>query len=213
MSVIVLCSGGHARVVIEALLSRGTRPVAVTDRDSARVGTSLGGIPIMGTDEDILKMTIDSVELANGLGNLASRSDSGLSARRDLFQRFAKLGYRFPVISHAAAVIASDASLGEGVQVMAGAIVQPAARVGRNVLINTRAVVEHDCQVGDHAHIAPCALLCGAVSVGEGAHVGAGAVVLGGVCVGAGSIVAAGAVVAKDVAAGAFVGRERDSAR
>jgi len=209
MSLIVLSAGGHARVVIEALLSRGTRPSAVTDRDSARVGTMLGGIPITGPDEDILKMTIDQVKLANGLGNRASRSDSGLSCRRDLFQRFVALGYAFPVISHASAVIASDASLGEGAQIMAGAIIQPATWIGRNVLINTRAVVEHDCQVGDHAHIAPGALLCGAASVGEGAHVGAGAIVLGGISVGAGSVVAAGAVVAKDVEAGGFAGDDR----
>src|SRR5438552_11962370 len=98
MSLIVLCAGGHARVVIEALLSRGRRPSAVTDRDSARVGTFLGGIPITGPDEDILKLKVDSVELANGLGNRASRSGPGLSDRRDLFGRFAGLGYAFPVI-------------------------------------------------------------------------------------------------------------------
>lgn len=206
MTLIVLCAGGHARVVIEALLSRGRRPAAVVDRDSARVGTLLGGIPITGPDEDILKMKIDSVELANGLGNRASRSDSGLSGRRELFQRFASLGYAFPLISHASAVIASDASLGEGAQVMAGAIIQPAARVGRNVLVNTRAVVEHDCRVGDHAHIAPGAVLCGGASVGEGAHVGAGAIVLVGVNVGAGSVVAAGAVITKNVEAGTYAG-------
>src|SRR4030081_441395 len=137
MSLIVLCAGGHARVVIEALLSRGTRPAAVTCRDSARVGTSIGGIPIIGPDEDILKMKIDSVELANGLGNRASRSDSGLSARRDLFQRFAGLGYAFPVISHAATGIASDALLGEGARVMAGALIQRPRPLGRNVLVNT----------------------------------------------------------------------------
>jgi UDP-perosamine 4-acetyltransferase len=210
MSLIVLCAGGHARVVIEALLSRGTRPAAVTDRDSARVGTLLGGIPITGPDEDILKMQIDQVELANGLGNRASKSSSGLSARRELFQRFAALGYAFPVISHASAVIASDAVLSDGAQVMAGAIIQPAARLGRNVLVNTRAVVEHDCQVGDHAHIAPGAVLCGGAVVGEGAHVGAGAIVLGGISVGAGSVVAAGAVVARNVEAGAFAGGDRE---
>jgi UDP-perosamine 4-acetyltransferase len=209
MSLILLCAGGHARVVIEALLSRGTRPSAVTDRDSARVGTLLGGIPITGPDEDILRLKIDQVELANGLGNRASRSGSGLSARRELFGRFAALGYRFPVISHASAVIASDASLGEGAQVMAGAVIQPAAIIGRNVLVNTRAVVEHDCRVGDHCHIAPGAVLCGGVVVGEGAHVGAGAVVLGGVSVGAGAVVAAGAVVSKNVEAGAFAGGDR----
>ena len=146
MSLIVLCAGGHARVVIEALLSRGIRPAAVTDRDAALLGGAVGGVPITGPDEDILKMNVDSVELANGLGNRASRADSGLSGRRELFDRFAALGYRFPVISHASAVIASDATLGDGAQVMAGAVIQPAARIGRNVLVNTRAVVEHDCR-------------------------------------------------------------------
>ncbi len=99
------------------------------------------------------------VELVNGLGNRASRSDSGLSGRRELFGRFAALGYRFPVISHVSAAIAFDATLGDGAQVMAGAVIQPAARIGRNVLVNTRAVVEHDCVVGDHAHVAPGASL------------------------------------------------------
>ncbi len=206
MSLVVLCAGGHARVVIEALRSRGTRPTAVTDRDSARVGSFLGGIPIIGPDENVLAMKVDSVELVNGLGNRASRSSPGLSARRELFGRFATLGYAFPVISHVSAVIASDVFPGEGAQVMAGAIIQPGARIGRNVLINTRAVVEHDCQIGDHCHIAPGAVLCGGASVGEGSHVGAGAIVLGGINLGAGSVVAAGAVVAKDVEAGSFAG-------
>jgi sugar O-acyltransferase (sialic acid O-acetyltransferase NeuD family) len=210
MNLIVLCAGGHARVVIEALLSRGIRPAAVTDSNAARVGQSVSGIPITGPDEDILKMNPSTIELANGLGNHASRMDSGLSGRRALFDRFAAAGYKFPVISHASAVIASDASLGDGAQVMAGAVVQPAAQIGRNALVNTRAVVEHDCRVGDHAHIAPGAVLCGGASVGESTHIGAGAVILVGVNVGAGAIVAAGAVVARNVAPGAFAGGDRD---
>ena len=209
MSLIVLCAGGHARVVIEALRSRGIRPAAVVDRDTALLGGMVGGIPITGPDEDVLKMSVDAVELVNALGNRASRTDSGLSRRRELFGRFATLGYRFPVISHVSATIASDATLGDGAQVMAGAVIQPAARLGRNVLVNTRAVVEHDCIVGDHAHVAPGAVLCGGVSIGESAHIGAGAVILGRVSVGAGAIVAAGAVVARNVGAGAFTGGGR----
>ncbi|MCA1532166.1 NeuD/PglB/VioB family sugar acetyltransferase [Bradyrhizobium sp. NBAIM03] len=208
MSLIVLCAGGHARVVIEALLSRGIRPVGVTDRDPARVGEAIGAVKITGSDDDVMNMAADEVELANGLGNRATRTDSGLAGRRVLFERFTALGYKFPVIAHASAVIASDAQLGDGAQVMAGAVIQPAARIGRNVLVNTRAVVEHDCIVGDHAHVAPGAVLCGGVSIGESVHVGAGAVVLVGVKVGAGAVVAAGAVVTRDVAAGGFAGNE-----
>jgi sugar O-acyltransferase (sialic acid O-acetyltransferase NeuD family) len=209
MSLIVLCAGGHARVVIEALLSRGIRPAAVADRDVARVGEAIGGVPIRGSDDDILMMAASDVELANGLGNRASRADSGLAGRRALFGRFATRGYRFPVISHVSAVIASDAQLGNGAQVMAGAVIQPAARIGRNVVVNTRAVVEHDCIIGDHAHVAPGAVLCGGVSIGESVHVGAGAVVLVGVTVGAGAVIAAGAVVARDIEAAGYAGRER----
>jgi sugar O-acyltransferase (sialic acid O-acetyltransferase NeuD family) len=209
MSLIVLCAGGHARVVIEALRSRGIRPAAVMDCDTALLGSVVGGVPITGPDEDILKMSVDAVKLVNGLGNRASRTDSGLSGRRELFGRFAALGYKFPVISHVSAVIASDATLGAGAQVMAGAVIQPAARIGRNALVNTRAVVEHDCIVGDHVHVAPGAVLCGGVSIGESAHIGAGAVVLVGVNVGAGAVVAAGTVVAKNVGSGAFAGGDR----
>jgi UDP-perosamine 4-acetyltransferase len=209
MSLIVLCAGGHARVIIEALLSRGIRPVAVTDNDATRIGEAVRGIPITGSDTELLKMSADSVELANGLGNRASRTDSGLSGRRALFGRFSALGYKFPAISHASAVIASDARLGDGAQVMACAVIQPAAQIGRNALVNTHAVVEHDCVVGDHVHVAPGAVLCGGVSIGESAHIGAGAVVLMGVRIGARAVVAAGAVVAKDVAAGGFAAGDR----
>ena len=77
MSLIVLCAGGHARVVIEALRSRGMRPVAVMDRDTALLGGVVGGVPITGPDEDVLKMSVDAVELVNGLGNRASRTEFG----------------------------------------------------------------------------------------------------------------------------------------
>jgi sugar O-acyltransferase (sialic acid O-acetyltransferase NeuD family) len=166
MTLVVLCAGGHARVVVEALLSRGIRPDSFTDRDPARMGTSVGGVPIVGSDDHVLTLPAAATELANGRGNRATRTSSGLSGRRGLFERFVALGYGFPVIAHVSAVIASDVSPAEGAQMMAGSIVQPGARIGRNVLINTRAVVEHDCQVGDHSHIAPGAVLCGGVAVG-----------------------------------------------
>ena len=209
MSLIVLCAGGHARVLIEALLSRGMRPDGAVDRDPARLGDTIGGIPIVGSDEDVLKMNVSTTDLVNGLGNRASRICSGLSARRKLFDRFANRGYKFPVILHPSAVIASDAVLAAGAQVMAGAVIQPAVSIGPNALVNTGAIVEHDCRVGGHVHIAPGAVLCGAVSIGEEAHIGAGAVVLVGVSVGAGAVIAGGAVIARDVAAGAFSGGDR----
>lgn len=208
MTLVVLCAGGHASVVIEALLSTGTRPDFATDQSPSLVGKLIQGIPIKGPDAAVLEMPVETTELVNAMGNRATRSDSGLSRRRDLFCRFDKLGFRFPVIAHRSAIVASTVQPGDGCQVMAGAVIQPRAQIGRNVLINTRAVVEHDCHVGDHSHIAPGAVLCGGVLVGESVHVGAGAIVLGGVRLGAGSVVAAGTTVTRDIEGGCFSGRQ-----
>jgi UDP-perosamine 4-acetyltransferase len=210
MSIIVLCAGGHARVVIEALRSRGITVAALTDADERRVGVMVGGVKIIGSDQRAMEMPAAGTELVIGLGNRATRNNPGLAGRRALFDRFTALGYRFPVVTHAASVVASDAALADGAQVLAGAIVQPAASVGRNAIVNTGAIVEHDCRVGDHVHIAPGAILCGGVSIGSETHIGAGAVVLNGVTVGNGVVVAAGAVVAANVADGAFAGTGRD---
>ncbi len=119
----------------------------------------------------------------------------------------------FPVISHASAVIASDASLGDGAQIMAGAVVQPGGSIGRNVLVNTRAVVEHDCRV--ERSLPYCAGLRRVVAVAigrRGTFTSARAQSFCvGVNVGAGSVVAAGAVVARNVAPGAFAGGDREA--
>src|SRR5437660_2594 len=127
MNVVVLCAGGHARVIIEALRSRGINPSGLTDSEVSRKGSRMSGVEIIGTDEDVMPISTGEIELANGLGNRATRSNSGLGARRALFERFCGLGYRFPVITHAASIVASDAELKAGVQIMAGAVVQTGA--------------------------------------------------------------------------------------
>jgi sugar O-acyltransferase (sialic acid O-acetyltransferase NeuD family) len=207
VSLVVLCAGGHASVVIEALRSGGVIPVAATDSNPSRKGHLLLGVPIIGSDDHVLAMAASTTQLANGLGNRASRTGSNLSNRRQLFDRFAALGYAFPVVAHASAVVASDAAVGAGSQIMAGAIIQPGVRIGRNVLVNTRAVVEHDCVVEDHCHLAPGCVLCFGATVGQEVHVGAGAIVLPRVNLGSGSVVAAGAVVANDLEPNSFVDR------
>jgi UDP-perosamine 4-acetyltransferase len=159
----------------------------------------VGGVPITGLDEDILKMSVDAVELVNGLGNRASRTDSGLSGRRTLFGRFAALGYRFPVISHVSAAIASDAMLGDGAQVMAGVVIQPAARIGRNVLVK-RAQWRSMTASWAITHMLPGRCRAAACPLAR-ASIGAGAVVQG-VSVER-ALPLAGAVVAKNVGAGA----------
>ncbi|MBU5615222.1 acetyltransferase [Geomonas azotofigens] len=198
--VLILGAGGHAKVLVEALLADGALMAGVVDADPGRLGQSVLGVPVIGDDRVVEDFPCDTVRLVNGIGSV------GLpNLRTSIFERFSECGYRFATVVHPSAVVASDVELGEGVQVMAGVVLQPSCRIGRNAIINTRASVDHDCTIGDHTHIAPGVTVSGGVTIGSGCHVGTGATLIQGVRVGDGSVIGAGAVVTKDVAAGVTV--------
>lgn len=197
---LILGAGGHAKVLVEALLADGALIAGLLDADPARLGDNVLGVPVIGEDRTAEDFPCDAVRLVNGIGSI------GLpTLRRAIFEKFSVRGYGFATVIHPSAVVASDAELGEGAQIMAGAVLQPGCHIGSNAIINTRASVDHDCTVGDHTHIAPGVTISGGVTIGSGCHVGTGATVIQGVRIGDGSVVGAGAVVTKDVAAGVTV--------
>lgn len=188
---ILVGSGGHARVLLSTLLLLGARVLGVVDPDKARAERL--GVSYLG-DDDTISFDPGEVFLVNGVGSVAS-----IENRLRVFESFRRRGYRFASVIHPGAIIAPEAALSSGVQVMAGSILQTGCVVEENCVINTGARVDHDCVIHAHAHIAPGAVLSGNVHVGTRAHVGAGATVIQGVQIGSDSIVGAGAVVLSNV--------------
>ena len=194
LPVIVIGAGGHAKVLIDALLQSAVRIIGLTDAQPGLFGTTILGVSVIGNDNVVLQHSPQSVRLVNGLGSTKS-----ISARQVLYDRFKSAGYHFASVIHPSAAVSSHANLAEGVQVMAGAVIQAGTRIGENSIVNTRASVDHDCIIGAHVHIAPGATLSGSVELGDAVHVGTGATIIQGVRVGRGSTVAAGAAVISDV--------------
>lgn len=198
--VIVLGAGGHAKVLIQTLLLNDINIIGILDHKDIEMGRKVMGISIIGTDDSVLRYSTQDILLVNGLGSVKS-----MVAREKLFAEMKRQGYMFTAVIHPSAIIASDVTFGEGVQIMAGAIVQPGCYVGDNSLINTRVAVDHDCHIGDHVHIAPGATLSGGVSVGSETHIGTGATIIQGIGIGRQCLVAAGSVVIHDVPDGQIV--------
>lgn len=196
--IILIGGGGHAKVVLDALLALGREVIGFTDVNPAC--PSLLGVKRLGGDEVMERYGPDQVELANGMG-----STERPTFRAQMYERFKRLGFAFATVIHPTASLGREVVLGEGVQVMAGAVVQAGVRLAADVVINTRAVVEHDCVIGSHTHISPGAVLCGGVVVGEGSHIGATACLIQLVQVGRNCVVGAGAVVLKNVPDGQTV--------
>ena len=195
---VVIGGGGHAKVVIDALLrSKSARPVAVLDPDRALWGKKILGVPVLGNDGQIPQLKKQGVtSFVIGVGSVG---DSRL--RKKLFEACLRKGLKPLIVVHPSAVLSEHASVRGGAVVFARAVINAGATIGRNAIINTSAVVEHDCTVGDHAHVAPSACIAGSVRIGAGAHVGARSVLRQGISVGKDAVVGAGSVVLKSVLA------------
>ncbi len=198
--VIIIGSGGHAKVVIEALRCSGIPILGHTDAEIAKESLDLAGVPYLGSDEALNGHDPNTILLANGIG-----STGDPATRIRAFKRLHDRGFQFTRIIHPSTVIAGDADLGEGVQIMAGAIIQPGCRIGINAIVNTGAHIDHDCDIGEHVHVAPGAVLCGEVTIGTRCHIGAGAVITQKISVGADCLIAAGTVVTTMVKKGTRV--------
>jgi UDP-perosamine 4-acetyltransferase len=203
MRAVGIGAGGHAKVLLEALLAKGdVEVIGLLDSDPALIGSEVLGVKVLGGDELLEQLHGDGVRHAfMGVGGIGDNS-----IRRRLFESVQKCGFELISVRHATAVVSPSAQLGEGTCLCPGAIVGAGARLGLNVIVNTGAIVEHDCDLGDHVHIASGAVLAGGVVVGAGAHVGAGATVRQGVRIGRNALVALGAAVVHDVPDDTVVG-------
>lgn len=191
---VVFGSGGHAKVMVEAVLARTPdRRICILDDDAEAQGRSVLGLPIEG-GRDWLARSLPGAPVALGLGVN--------SARAGLMEWLVREGRQLETVIHPAAIVSPSAAIGAGAFLAAGSIVIAEASIGRGAIVNTGASVDHDCRVGEAAHIAPGVRLCGGVTVGARTLIGVGSVVAPGVSVGADATVGAGSAVIRDLADG-----------
>ncbi|MGE5397974.1 MAG: acetyltransferase [Chitinophagales bacterium] len=193
--VIVIGSGGHARVLLDILQLLAVPVIGVTDI----IPRQIPGAPYLGNDEAILDYRTDAIQLVNGLGSVNSTRK-----RRLVFERFSLAGFSFASLIHPSATISPGVRIAEGGQVMAGAVLQPGSNIGANTIVNTRASIDHDCDIGSHVHLAPGVTLSGGVRVGDETHIGTGAVVIQSVKIGSSCLIGAGSLVLKDIPPGSI---------
>lgn len=201
--VVLIGGGGHAKVVLAALLSSGNFQVKGYV-DAGEQGPPLLGIPRLGGAGALERFAGEHAGAAAAIGVGMTGSTA---TRRRLETRAEALGLSLPVVRAPSAVINADVRLGAGSFLADRVVVNPSAQVGRCTILNTGCIVEHDVTVGDHAHISPGAVVCGGARIGPDCWIGAGAVINQGVNVAPGCIVGAGAVVTGDLTdPGTYVG-------
>lgn len=194
--------GGHCKSVIDVVQSTDDYQIAGIVDKAALVDTSVVGIRVVATDEDLAALAGDNPSFLVTVGFIQSPQ-----VRNRLFGYLQQLGAEMATVVSTQAVVSRYAQIGEGTVVMNGAQVNAAAIIGRNVIVNSKALVEHDAIVEDHCHISTGAIVNGECRVGASVFVGSNAVLAHGVSVVAGAIIGAGSVVVSDITVpGVYVG-------
>ncbi len=190
---VVLGSGGHARVLLDIAETCGEFEVVGCIARECK--SSELAVPYLGDESHLPLLFADGVRRAFvAIGDNADR--------QQVTARVLALGFDLVNLVSPQAAVSRRAHLGKGVAIMPGAVVNAGTRLEDGCILNSGAIADHDCRIGPYAHVAPATVLAGDVEIEEGAFVGVGARVIPGIRIGSWSIVGAGAVVIADIPSG-----------
>ncbi|MBW2029644.1 MAG: acetyltransferase [Deltaproteobacteria bacterium] len=194
--IIIVGAGGHAKVVICSIHSRGEYHIlGATDPNRDLWGKIIiGSTRVLGDDSVLEEYASKNCAAAVGVGISVP-----MEKRKRIFEILHEKGFMLPPIVHRFTFVCPGSHVGKGAQIMAGSVIQADCYIGKNTIINTCVSVDHGCRIGSHSHIGPGATLGGDVTIGDGSFIGLGARILPGISVGENAIVGGGAVVTEDV--------------
>ena len=195
MEIIIIGSGGHARVVKSLVELIGYKVIAVCDPDDSNKNHPVWkGIKFYKEESDLSFFDKDKVYIANGIGHMPHKS----SSRKNAYNLLNEMGFFFPPLVHPVAWVSNYTIIEDGVQIMAGAVIQTGTKIDKNTIINTSASIDHDCKIGKNVHVAPGVVLCGDVNVGDDSFIGSGSNIIQSINVKKESFIKAGTIVVND---------------
>lgn len=189
---IITGAGGHAREILDILLSQSKSIPFFFDNISPKLPKGIPSDYWLKDEIAAETVLLQDPEFILGTGNPV--------ARKKLYDLFITLGGLVSSCIASTALISNESVyMGEGVNIMHRAFISNHVHIGKGSLINANAHLHHDVQVGEFCELGPGSILLGKISLGNQVFVGAGAILLPGVHVGEGAVIGAGAVVTKNI--------------
>jgi len=205
-NIVLIGGGGHCTSCIDVIEQENRFQIAGIVDMPDKVGKTLLGYPIIGSDDDLLKLTEKYTYFLITLGQIKSPK-----RRISLYEQLLNLGAQLPTIVSPRAYISRHASVGTGTIVMHNSLINARAKIGSNCIINSCALVEHDAEVNDYCHISTGAIVNGGTHIAEGTFVGSGSVCRDNIRIGSYSLIGGGVSVMEEVPDNAFYTRKNNS--
>lgn len=178
---IIYGAGGHAKVILDILLSQNIAVNGIIDDNNAV--TEFCKFKV----HHIIPQNLHD-ELIIAIGDNYSRKKIA-----------GKTQANFGIVIHSSAVISSTAHINKGTVIFHGSIIQAYTQIAEHVILNTSCTIDHDCILEKYVHVAPHATVCGNITIGEGTLIGAGAVIIPHIKIGKWCVIGAGSVIINDI--------------
>jgi len=187
---IIIGTGGHARVVAEIAKLSHLEIKGFIDLDYSGEDELILGSPVLGGLEQIKHPSSDLSFFA-AIGENAQR--------KQIFEQMISEDFMAISLIHPTAIIGEGVEVGVGTLICAGSIICTNARIGENTIINTGVIIDHEAKIGSNSHIAPGSRVAGRVTIGPGSFLGVGANVIDKINIGERVTVGAGSVIIRDI--------------
>ncbi|WP_026905515.1 acetyltransferase [Pedobacter glucosidilyticus] len=201
-NLILIGAGGHCKSCIEVIEAQDQYQIKGILDLQHKVGETLLGYPIIGTDNDLPNLTKQGYHFLITLGQIKS-----VVARKSLYQKLKSLNAPIATIISPYAIVSKHASIAQGTILMHHVKVNAGVQIGENCILNTACNVEHDVHIGHHCHISTQAVINGDVTIADEVFIGSGAIIRNGIHIASSTIIGAGAVLLQNIdEPGIFVG-------
>lgn len=193
---LLVAASGLAREVLAVVRTRGGFDVAgFLDDSPALQGTTIDGVPVLGTIEEVPAHPWCDVLVCAGRG----------AAREAIVARLGALEVspaRYATVVHPSVDVPVGCEVGSGSIVLAGVVMTTSITLGEHVVVMPNVTLTHDDVLQDYATVCAGVALGGGVVVGRGAYLGMSSSVREHAVVGPGATLGMGAVLLQDLPAG-----------
>lgn len=185
MRLIIVGSGGHAGVVVEAARKIAMWAIeGLLDETVTHGGYRHGQLLL---DRKVVFQNSGAYKFFVAIGDNHVREKLSLTPGMSFVNIFHPRSYQ------------ADKVLSEGSFFAVNSVVGYNSHVGNFCIVNTGAILDHDSTLGNYSHLCPGVVTGGHVKIGSRTTVGLGAIIRDRVTIGDNCVIGMGSVVLKDV--------------
>ena len=170
--ILLVGAGGHAKSCLNTIEKNSKFKILGFIDKNIKANKFIMNYPVLGNDNFLIKNKRKFENLLISFGSIYN-----LNGRKLIYNKFKKLGFKFPVVKSNKANISNFSKIGEGTIIMDGVFVGPNVKIGKNCIINTNSLIEHDVNIGDHCHISTSVTINGNVNIDDLVFIGSGSII------------------------------------